>query len=276
VDYKSRTGETHAQAYSVRTQAILYVYDYEDPFLLPQFALADSTYGDYRRINAMPYNDFFWTHHDEYRLNDDANSNEVFFTNMKSITNRDIFKDNMIFKEGLFEQPYIKWSEERILLKPRILDTAETPDLRELRDPSISLERVKADKYRLVVVPFLDINTYEDSTDFLSAVIMDPYTSFYHLYQDDRTHCFINIYFDICEIERRKFMEHIRDIYADPGEVERAYRLFMNRLESLTHQYQKEVDRGTTEIALRKWNGYVKDNLGIDNIAIFNPYKKKK
>jgi hypothetical protein len=276
VDYKSRTGQVYAQAYSVKTQAILYVYDYDHPFILPRFDLADSTYGDYRRINAMPYNDFFWTHHDEYRLNDDANSNEVFFTNVKSITNKEIFRSNMIFKKGLFEQPFIKWSDERILLKPKILDTAETPDLRKLRDPSISLESVKTDKYKLVVCPFLDINTYGDSTDFLSAVIMDPYRSFYHLYQDDRTHCFINIYFDICEIERRKFMEHIRAIYTDQGEIERAYRLFINRLESLTHQYQKEVDRGTKEVELKKWNGYVKDNLGIDNIAYFNPYEKKK
>src|SRR5688572_1950764 len=66
IDYISRIGTTEEQKYTVLTKAVLYAYDYENAFNLPFFNFKDYNVGDYRKINAMPYNDFFWTYNDEY------------------------------------------------------------------------------------------------------------------------------------------------------------------------------------------------------------------
>jgi hypothetical protein len=78
VDYKSRVGDDNKKSYSIKTEAILYAYDYGNPFFIPLSNLADSTYSDYRKINATPYNDFFWRYNDEYSPHENNNENELF------------------------------------------------------------------------------------------------------------------------------------------------------------------------------------------------------
>ena len=263
VDYKSRMKEENALAYSVKSEAILYAYDFDDPFFVPLTDLADSTYSDYRRINATPYNDFFWKYNDEYRLKDDNNANELFYSNDRSITNQTLFTSNKVLKKGLFEQPYVQWSTDRVFLHPATLDSIEDPGLSE----------IKTDKYLLEVKYYMDINTYADSTDILTAIIFDPYESFYHLPIDNKTHCFINIYFDLCEIERRKLEAQLRSMPVDEDQYREVYNAFVNRIDRQRYQYLKSVDRGTNEQEMIKWNDIVFKELGINNIALFKPFE---
>lgn len=102
IDYRSRVGEAYAQSYSIKSNAILYAYDFRNTFLIPTFNVTDGAYSDYRKINAMPYNDFFWRYNDEYRLKDGDNSNELFFNDTYSFTNKTIFKSNPLMKSRLF------------------------------------------------------------------------------------------------------------------------------------------------------------------------------
>lgn len=262
IDYRSRVGEAYAQTYAIKSNAILYAYDFSKTFLIPAFNVTDGTYSDYRKINAMPYNDFFWHYNDEYRLKDGDDSNELFFNDTFSFTNKTIFKTNPLMKSRLFQHPYIIWSEDRVFFKEIAVDTSEA-------SPSAD---VIADKYHLGVKLFVDINTYQDSTSIFSATIFDPYVSFYHLPIDNKTHCFINMYFDICEIERRKLESELKSSLTDIRQFEKIYEELETRFELIKTQYLKEVTRGTNEPEMQKWNTYVFEQLGINNIAIFKPF----
>jgi len=139
-----------------------------------------------------------------------------------------------------------------------------------------SLAEVNADKYNLEVRHFVDINTYHDSTNVLTTTIFDPYESYYHLSIDSKANCFINIYFDLCEIERRKLESDIRAALPDMDMVQDVYNQFEDRLEKQKYEYLKAVDRGINQQETIKWNAVVKEKLGIDNIALFRPYEEKK
>lgn len=266
VDYKSRAREQQKLNYSIQTEAILYVYDFHNTFFIPSLDMRVSELDDYRKLNAMPYNDFFWAYHDEYKLNDNRNSNELYFNDPESITNRSIFTNNRMLKGKLFERPFVTWSTDRVFFKEISTDTMKSPSLGE----------VNADKYNLEVKHFLDINTYRDSTNILSSTIFDPYESYYHLPIDSKANCFINIYFDLCEIERRKLEKDISVALPDMDLVQEVYNQFEDRLEKQKYQFLKAVDRGINQLETIKWNTYVFDHLGIDNIAIFKPFEGSK
>lgn len=266
VDYKSRSREQQKLDYAIQTEAILYVYDFHNTFFIPSLDMRVSELDDYRKLNAMPYNEFFWAYHDEYKLNDNRNSNELYFNDPESITNRSIFTNNRMLKGKLFERPFMTWSTDRIFFKEISSDTMKGPSLGE----------VNADKYNLEVKHFVDINNYHDSTNILTATIFDPYESYYHLPIDNKANCFINIYFDLCEIGRRKLEHDIREVLPDMEGVQEMYIQFEERLEKQKYQYLKAVDRGINQQETIKWNTYVFEQLGIDNIAIFKPYEEQK
>ena len=266
VDYKSRSREQQKLDYAIQTEAILYVYDFHNTFFIPSLDMRVSELDDYRKLNAMPYNEFFWAYHDEYKLNDNRNSNELYFNDPESITNRSIFTNNRMLKGKLFERPFVTWSTDRIFFKEISSDTMKGP----------SLGKVNADKYNLEVKHFVDINNYHDSTNILTATIFDPYESYYHLPIDNKANCFINIYFDLCEIGRRKLEHDIREVLPDMEGAQEMYIQFEERLEKQKYQYLKAVDRGINQQEMIKWNTYVFEQLGIDNIAIFKPYEEKK
>ncbi len=271
VDYKSRVGEEHELSYTISTNAVLYAYDFKNTFFIPRFAFNEAPVGDYLKINAFPYNAFFWKNNDEYGLNDQKKLNEQFFSDPRSLTNSTAFKPNAYFEKGIYEHPYIQWSENRIVFREVIPDTTE----KAVNDNFDKNAAFKAQKYRLATKVFLDVNTYSDSTDILTATIFDPYESFYYLPVDNKALCFINIYFDLCEIERRGLEKRLKDVKGNEKQVQKVYDDFQVTFEEKMYQFRKAVARGTDEEAMTEWNKFVFENLGIDNIAIFKPFEEE-
>lgn len=262
--YKSRTGKEEAQEYDIQTRAVLYAYDHEHPFVLPVFDFEHADIADYRKINAMPYNDFLWENHDEYRLGHDREVNDRFFSDSLSFTNKTLFSASAGLRRGLMQHPYRQWSEKRVLFRE------VTPDSSVISQPM----RLRTDQYHLAVRMYMDINTYKDSTHILTAAVFDPYASFYHLPIDQRTHCFINIYFDLCEIERRRLEELLR--HAAGNQVQDIFRTCEKERETRLEHYLRAVERGTDERELKKYNAIVKKELGLDNMALFLPEMEDK
>ncbi|MBK8485213.1 MAG: carboxypeptidase-like regulatory domain-containing protein [Saprospiraceae bacterium] len=265
-DYVSRIGITEEQKYTVLTKAVLYAYDYENSFNLPFFNFKDFNIGDYQKINAMPYNDFFWTYNDEYRLNDSINTNELFFIDSSSLTNKTLFKSNTFFKYGLFEHPYISWSRNRIKFREILSDTSV----------AYSATGFKSEQYKLAVKIYLDINSYRDSTHIITSTIIDPYESYYHLPMNNQTLCFINIYFDLCEIARRELEEKLKAQTNNVYRLKEIYNNFLTQFETKRNEYLKAVEHGTIEKEMIKYNNIVYEILRIDNIGLFQPYKNEK
>ena len=262
IDYTSRSGEPYERRYKISTMAFIYLYAVHQPFDLPHPPFPDTKYNDYRRINAMPYNPFFWNYHTEYGLHTQRGQNEKFYQEEALITGETMFENNPVFKTGLFQHPYITWSEKRIHIKPTLTDTLPEPEENTLI----------ADRYNLEVIPFMDINTYHDSTDLLTAVIMDPYESFYRMPSNSQTQCFINLYFDLCEAERRDFASTAKSLTGNQQQLMSHYDAYVSRMHRRQQQLIKEVDLGRNELEMKKWNEEIKRRIGIDNIAIFNPF----
>lgn len=264
VDYKSRAGKTEEMSYSIKTNAILYAYDFKNAFTLPKFTLL-SNIDDYRKINAFPYNDFFWKFNDEYRLNDSENRNEQFFSNPESVTNATFFKPQggAEFtgnkKRGFFEHPFVHWSTNRIVLKEMIADSATLN----------TVNGIKAEMYHLDVKVFADLDSYSDSTVLLTETIIDPYTTYYYLPMDNTGNCFVNMYFDLCEIERRKWVASLNPNELSASLYEEKYAEFNTRLEKQQQLFLKETERGTNRKQFEKWNALIKEELQIDNMDLF-------
>ena len=278
-DYKSRVGRTDEFHYSVKTAAVLYAYDFERLFDVPKFDFIENV-SDYRKINAFPYNSFFWENNSEYRLNDENNANERFFLDSNSTTNITFFKsrnkgeitpagewkrsEQQLSKRGYFEHPYIQWSTNRIFLKEMTADTAA----------QAKLGAVNSLQYNLEVQTFFDVNEYNDSVNVLTATVFDPFTTYYYLPIDKYANCFINMYFDWCEIQRRNW-EASRKPGWDVVECKQSYDLFLTQLSKQKALFLKETDRGTNRKAMEKWNSCIVNAIGIDNIALFKLYEEE-
>lgn len=266
IRYSSRVGEAFEKTYSVQTQAVLYAYDFNHTFDILGYVDQLQAYNDYRIINAMPYNSFFWTHNDEYGLSEDRRSNDAFFSDPSSITNKTLFNANRVFRKGLFEHPFIQWSEDRIQLKPMKPDSVSGTGWTEPISP---------DSFQLVVRLWADVNTYQDSTHIMTSTILDPYKSYDYLDINPATQCFINLYFDLCETERRKLDGELKASVPSNEKWTAIFAAAEVRLARLSAQFFKETDHGRHEANMRKWNQFIVQELGIDNIALFKPFREK-
>ncbi len=262
VNYLSRFGHTNEVEYNVETNAVLYAYDYNNYFAIPYFYFNTLSNGDFRKLNAIPYNSFFWKFNDEYSLYDSKEKNNRFFNFESTVTNRNIFRQNAFTKVGIFQHPYVKWSQDRVLFM----------DLVPQGDSFFYEKGSENYDYNLSVKIFLDVNSYAGTTDVLTATIFDPYESFYYLDINKITQCFINIYFDLCEIMRRKLHLRVMDARGDEALINNIYQKFSTEFEELKASFLQEVDRGNNKDAMLKWNAYIKQYLDIDNVELFKPY----
>jgi hypothetical protein len=123
--------------------------------------------------------------------------------------------------------------------------------------------------YALKAQIFMDVNPAGDSLHWLSATVFDVYESFYKLPEEKITPCFLNIFFDLCEMERRKMENELRSANYDMAGIDSVYRQCLVSMNEQTELYLKKVQCGKKLEELKKWNDIVFNTLGIDNFKIF-------
>jgi len=160
----------------------------------------------------------------------------------------------------LLEGHEIYWSTDRVVFKEVLPTGLSYSDL---------VSWIPSTRYRLRAHLYLDRNEMTDSIDILSATIFDPYASYFYYPIDNTALAFINLYFDLVEIQRRKMMAEIRASDKSEEEVSRIYTHWSNKVEEITEKYMREVDRGTDLPSFHRWNKIVQKELGIDNGVIF-------
>ena len=87
---------------------------------------------------------------------------------------------------------------------------------------------------------------------------------------------FFNIYFDICEIERRKMEEKLKTNIYTVEQIDYVYKETIENMDILTKRYLKEVKLGENKKLFNKWNQYVLESLNIDNIKMVEETNKDK
>ena len=259
----SLVNENKDSSFTLTCKGLLYFYDYGKPFVTPYFNY-DREMSDYQKITSLTYNESFWTSNTGLVYSNKMKKGITYFkTNGFLINYKNSSGKN--FKEGkLFENNYITWSDKkRISLKKNKLrnDT-------NLSKSSNGLSFI-TNQYQLKAQLFLDLNPVGDSIQHFSASIFDVYDTFYNLPEEPFTNCFINIYFDLVETERRKMELAISKTKFSLPQIDSLYERSVSNLQTQTTRYIKEVERGKNKVALEKWNNYVNENLLINNMELF-------
>ncbi|MEI6577175.1 MAG: carboxypeptidase-like regulatory domain-containing protein [Bacteroidota bacterium] len=252
----------------VKTKGVMYFYDLEKPFILPYFDY-DVTQSDYRKITFFPYNASFWNHSNGL-LNTRKQSENLSFLKKNGLLlnyNHKLDADLPINKLNLvhgkfFEDNYVYWSDtSRLSLKKNSICKDSLVNL--------NVQKVKADLYQFKAQVFLDVNEIGDSLHCFSATVFDVFDSFYKLTEEKTSNCFLNIFFDIYEIERRNMDKKLRESSHNKEQIDLIYKLTIETIEAQTALYLKKTQSGDNFAELKIWNDYVFKNLGIDNFMIF-------
>jgi len=268
--------------YLVSSKGLMYFYDIGNPFILPYFNY-DKEFSDYNKIASLSYNEDFWNSTNNIEYSQRMKKSIYYFSKKGFLLNyKNGQKPNTgSFNTGkFFENNYIMWSaDKRISIKQNKLkhDTSLANSSQNCSCGITSTaQNIQTNLYKLKAQVFLDLNPMPDSIQHYSAAIFDVYETFYNLPEQPVTNCFINIYFDLFEIERRKMEKMLSQKKLTALEMDAVYKESVKQLELQCKDYFSEVERGNKLKALEKWNLYVKDNLGIDNFEIFQILSQKK
>ncbi len=252
----------------ISSRMLLYLYDYEELFILPYFEYPVDRVSDYLLILIMPYHERFWNDNPSILTNEqksmlsgeDDRSNLFYLGERQNGLSR--HSGEYDFSKGLNLARFHFWNNDKRIIINGGWQAA--------RDRDISWENVQALKrYDLYAQILLDVNPIGDSIYTQSCAVFDSWRSYFIFQEDDYTDIFINLFFDICEIERREMQQKLDNQRLSIYEIDKLFANTKAHMQELTTQYLKEVDRGANLLQLQKWNHYVEEKLGINNMKMF-------
>lgn len=246
------------------TRAVLHAFDYTSTFELPIFDFPKTTNEDYRKIQMLPANEAFWNCYDAFTIPNNS-FKQSFLTDPQTIKPQLLFHTDSLFKRNFLENPYLTWNGNRILMKGLTADSTAYYDQHQV---------LNSDRYKLNVQLLVDRTEGCNGIQLITQTVFDPYKSYYHFEISRENQVFINIYFDLMEIDRRRLAIELEKVKTDEAAINELYSITMKKVASWSTVYFKETQRGTNKIALKKWNDLVKEELGIDNFDLFNMYEK--
>ena len=260
-NYQIANKRINDSRHNIHTEVVLYAYDYNQEFILPKFDFTSGSNEDYKKISVSPYNTFFWENIDEFGMKALKEQNETFVTDRASATSQTLF-NIPIHENGnqFFGFPYTQWSKNRIRIKENVENLEKYAGL------------MPSDRYNLEVQIYMDINQLNDSLNVVTKTIFDPYKTFYHFAPNNEGLAFINLYFDWTEIQRRKLQQQLV-VQPTQEKMIAVYHQFMKSMKVESQLYFQEVDRGTNQKEMIKWNALVREALKIDNLELFQVYK---
>jgi hypothetical protein len=124
-------------------------------------------------------------------------------------------------------------------------------------------------KVSLVAQIYLDLDTVNGQLLHRSTTVLDGFQSYYLEQEHPWTACLHNIWFDLCEMERRAMEVRLNVPGLSLQEARTIHAEHSIRLKAITQHFLRETRYGEDREALGPWNDRVKAALGIDNIAVF-------
>ncbi len=252
----------------ITTHGMLCFYDYDDPFIMPRFDY-DENYDDYRKMSIIPFNKVFWDNNNTLVLTEKQKESIDFFADNGLLVN---FEEGNYGKDfltlthydtSLYENYYTFWDSVRRFSLNRSLPQNKISPPKEINNIIITY------LYNLEVQLLLDVTRVGNSFSCKSYTVLDEKKSHFHLPDDPETPAFLNIFFDLCEIERRIMDRTLNSKDYSLKQIDSIYRFTLVNMKKITAKYVDEVKLGKNKRALLHWNADVFENLGIDNVKIF-------
>jgi hypothetical protein len=251
-----------------RTDAVMHAYDRSSTFITPLFEYSGDL-PDYHKIGWLPADSLFWTRVRPPLPTDRQRSA------MDFLLRNDLREGSWVKQLGsdqrFFSAHYAEWSAKgRIMLHaistrdPRESSSKVTKGV--LADYAISME---GPKVSLVAQIYLDLDTVNGQLLHRSTTVLDGFQSYYLEQEHPWTACLHNIWFDLCEMERRAMEVRLNVPGLSLQEARTIHAEHSIRLKATTQHFLRETRYGEDREALGPWNDRVKAALGIDNIAVF-------
>lgn len=254
-------------SYRIRANAVLAAYNFNEEFYIPKFDFPSHEFADYHKMIAFKHHTDFWDCYTTFRVGN-SEKNEQFLDDPQTVTHKTLFKKNSISGVGMYEYPYRHWAKKRIYLRPPAKNEEEkVPDIRTQFEGN----SINAQKYNLVAQILFEVDSLCGNWQYRTRTVYDPFQSFYNFERTPRSVAFLNVYFDLMEISRRKLNAKL-DAVENPSEEiwMKIYQKHKEKTSARMDTFFKEVERGTREEDFLKWNALVIEELGIDNIQMFS------
>jgi hypothetical protein len=96
------------------------------------------------------------------------------------------------------------------------------------------------------------VNIINGQLETLTATIYDPFQSYYYFPITAEANAFINLYFDLVEMHRRR-LETLIAISKTEAELLQYYSEVKRELSIASTKFFREVDRGTNPSQMENW-----------------------
>jgi hypothetical protein len=257
----------------VNTTGLVYCYDYDNPFILPYFDYSKNM-DDYQKLAIIPYNNLFW-----------ANS-KLLLSEKQTAMLQSMNRDDLIFNAdsvayGNHFMRNLTQNEDYLLVgRPKHFfwhpnENIEVEEIKLSEDSvAFCMHFAPRGLYKLRSQIFLDINTINEANYCTSYSVFNLYNSYLRVPNDTLTRIFTKIYFDIVEIERRKMQDKLDANTYTLKQIEEIYFSTLNNIDEMVHNYFNDVVLWTNIDKIKKWNQYVYEKLGIDNLLEFRKNRK--
>lgn len=255
---------TANDTFDVDCKGLLYFYDYDRPFIPPRIQY-DESLDDYQKITLLSYNDSFWELIDGTPYSKSMLEALQYFTKKGELINFENKGSTLSpERQKLFENNFIAWSGKKRISLKNARNTADSS-----KQIGLAPEKHNIERYNLKAQLFMDLNETADSLQHCTLSLLDTYKTFYNLAEEPETNCFFNIYFDLFEIHRRVLDKKLATPGLTAAQAIRLYEETVKEAEADSEKYIREVERGKRKEPMEKWNQYVIDHLGIDNLQLY-------
>lgn len=251
---------------AVSTRAVLHPFNRERLFFEPILDYPPDQ-PDHRQITFLPYDSVFWDQN-QGLVRTEAQEEALKYFAKHGIL---LGHDNLSVFDGggrFFEDNYILWSATARIGRSALVMEEPGPVQHPATLTRDAIE-ARSTKVDLRVQLFLDATDTPAGLRCRSVALLDVFNSRYALPPEPWTNAFLNIRFDLCELERRRLNEKLQAAALTEERIRALHKEALASMKTLTERYERETGMGRDQVALQRWNRLVLDELGIDNLALF-------
>lgn len=249
----------------VRSTALIHFFDHDELFIAPYFRY-DEGLDDYRMISGLSYNENFWNYNNSFFQSRSMQEKIKYFKHHGYLLNYSKRKtiEDETWDGYLFKSSLIMWQKNRRLAVKKgtvVTDTSRSVEYKARKTDHL---------FDLDAQIYLDVNLVNGTLSWYTATIFDANMSYYDLPADQNVKCFINIYFDLFEIARRRLEKKLAECHnCSIQQIDSIYKLNKQAIAEEASSYLLRCNRGYDLGELQRWNEKVIKELQIDNMGLF-------
>jgi hypothetical protein len=267
IDYKTTNWKT------INTKSLFLFYDYNTLFNTPYFTKNIKFQNDYERMFAHSFSNDFWKVNCKLPQNIETINAYNYFKTKGYLINFDNNITDSLKKSLNF--PIKFWNNKnRILWKDLNFNSSDF-NIDESDITNVHAKKTISDFYNIDVLfyldMFIDIN---GNTKYITKTIFNTNNSYYFLKHDSNTLTYINLVFDIYEIQKQKMdslLKNVKNYNKAKDICNNQFEIAKNIVRNLT----QETNRGNNISNLVKWNEKINKIIEIDNLLLLSNKSEK-